>query len=403
MLALVAALERGIESRIIGLPDAVTFFEFREVDLAVLQKNPRPAHFVDATALFMVGVASGVEDDAIAVFQGGVPAIRLELDPVGPDLTDATDVGAAFFAEAGVNEFLIVDAIQPAGGKAAGKDHLEGITILVGRRRLCSGLGRVDRLPIGARHRRDILGSLEAAFDFKTRHPESDQFGNLIDPREILRREQVTLIAHLAGDAVDDEFVGHAAGLGALAAIGAALPERFTGEALARVGDAEGAVDKGLDLDRTGIIGMKKPDLAQRIFPRDDRPVEIEEAVGKGEGLGRCNRHLRRGVEMEIGHHRPRHRRESEILHDDGVNAARTEVPQLLRRVLELGREDERVKGDKSPHPVAVEESHQLRQILVREVVRPNPCVETGHAEIDRIGPVRHRGAGALPVAGGCE
>jgi len=125
--------------------------------------------------------------------------------------------------------------------------------------------------------------------------------------------------------------------------------------------------------------------------------------VGKGERLGRGDRHLRRGVEMEIGHHRPRHRRESEVLHDDRIDSARTEVSQLLRRVFEFGREDERVKGNKSPHPVAMEESHQLGQILVREVVRPNPRVEAGHAEVNRIGPVRHGGAGALPVAGGCE
>jgi hypothetical protein len=222
---------------------------------------------------------------------------------------------------------------------------------------------------------------------------------NLIDPGEVLRREEVTLVAEVARFPIDDEFVGHAAGLGAFATVRAALAERLAREALSRVGDAEGAVDEGLELHRSGRVWMKEPDLAHRVFAGDDGAVEIEKAMGEVERLGRGDRHLRRGVEMQIGHHGPGHRGEPEILHDDRVHTCVAEEPQLLRRILEFLGKNERVEGNEPPHPVGVEEVHQLRQVLRREIVRPDPRVEAGHAEIDRIRPVRHGSARAVPVA----
>lgn len=162
-------------------------------------------------------------------------------------------------------------------------------------------------------------------------------------------------------------------------------------------------MDKGLDLDRVGLVSMEKPYLAHRVLPRDDGPVEVEQPVGESERLGRGNRHLRRGVEMQIRDQRTRHRRETEILHDDRVHAAGAEKAQLLRRVLELGWENERVKRNKTPHSVTVKELHELREVFGSEIIGANPRVKPGHAEVNRIGPVRHGGSGALPVACGGE
>jgi hypothetical protein len=43
---------------------------------------------------------------------------------------------------------------------------------------------------------------------------------------------------------IDLKTIREATGLGALPTVGAAATEDFTGEALARIGDAEGSVDK---------------------------------------------------------------------------------------------------------------------------------------------------------------
>ena len=83
------------------------------------------------------------------------------------------------------------------------------------------------------------------------------ELGDLVDAREVLGGKQITLVAEIAGLAIDDEFVGHAAGLGTLAAVRAALTERLAREALPRVGDAEGAMYESLEFHGTRRIRMK--------------------------------------------------------------------------------------------------------------------------------------------------
>ena len=52
------------------------------------------------------------------------------------------------------------------------------------------------------------------------------------------------MFAEVLDFSIDDDFVGHAAGLGTFTAVGGALAERFRSEALSRVSDAESTVDK---------------------------------------------------------------------------------------------------------------------------------------------------------------
>ena len=46
------------------------------------------------------------------------------------------------------------------------------------------------------------------------------------------------MFSEVPDDTVDNDFVGHAAGLGAFAAVGGALAEGFGGEALSGIGHA---------------------------------------------------------------------------------------------------------------------------------------------------------------------
>ena len=69
----------------------------------------------------------------------------------------------------------------------------------------------------------DVFWGFEAAFDFETFHTGADEVWDEIDGGEILRGEEVAVLSEVLGDAIDDDFVGHAAGLGALAAVRGAL------------------------------------------------------------------------------------------------------------------------------------------------------------------------------------
>lgn len=55
------------------------------------------------------------------------------------------------------------------------------------------------------------------------------------------------MFAEVLNDTIDNDFVGHAAGLGAFAAVGGALAEGFGGKALTGVGDAKCAVHKNFE------------------------------------------------------------------------------------------------------------------------------------------------------------
>lgn len=84
----------------------------------------------------------------------------------------------------------------------------------------------------------DVFGGLEPAFDFEGFDTGFDEVGDEVDGGEVLRGEEVAVLAHFLELAVDDELVGHAAGLRAFATIGGTLAKGLRGEALTRVGDA---------------------------------------------------------------------------------------------------------------------------------------------------------------------
>ena len=62
----------------------------------------------------------------------------VELDGVAGCLGDGADEEAAFFGVAGGDEFLVIDAVHPAGVEPAGEGHFQGVFVLVGE-----GGGRV--------------------------------------------------------------------------------------------------------------------------------------------------------------------------------------------------------------------------------------------------------------------
>ena len=72
--------------------------------------------------------------------------------------------------------------------------------------------------------------------------------GDMMQRVQIAGRKQIARVVERLKLAVDDQFVGQAAGLRALAAIGAASAPRFGREALAGVGDTERAMHKDFEI-----------------------------------------------------------------------------------------------------------------------------------------------------------
>ena len=111
------------------------------------------------------------------------------MTPSRTNSCDFAEKHAALFAEARVDEFLIVDAAEPAGVKAARKRHFHFVLFRFRpqRRRgteilfalLCvsvvSAAKFVQRLPINPRDVGDVFRRLEPAFDFQRRDAGADQ------------------------------------------------------------------------------------------------------------------------------------------------------------------------------------------------------------------------------------
>jgi hypothetical protein len=82
------------------------------------------------SARFVLGIRASINDDSVAWMKWGEHF--LELDPVGSSPCDFPREGAPFFAVAGMHELLMIDAMEPAGEKAAAKCHLEPVFIFIG-------------------------------------------------------------------------------------------------------------------------------------------------------------------------------------------------------------------------------------------------------------------------------
>ena len=252
---------------------------------------------VNTAALLAFVRLAGVEDDAVAGLERSGEA---EGDGLVLHARDFAEKDAALGAEAGVGEFLVVDALEPTGEETAGETHLKLVAGGLGfefRRGDAGEVGHdlVEGLAVDPGDARDVFGRLEAAFDFQRGDSGADEVGEHLEAGEVLGAEEVAFVAEGHLHAVRDEIVGQAAGLGAFAAVGGAAAERLAGEALAGVGDAECAVDEDFQGElhlRGGLGGVDFSDVGEGIFAGEDDELGAEFA-GEGDAGGARDRHLR--------------------------------------------------------------------------------------------------------------
>ena len=66
----------------------------------------------EKTARFVVGVRTAIDDDAVSWMEWGENFIQLE--PVRPSAGDLARKRTAFLSEAGVDELLMIDPMEPS-------------------------------------------------------------------------------------------------------------------------------------------------------------------------------------------------------------------------------------------------------------------------------------------------
>jgi hypothetical protein len=157
-----------------------------------------------------------------------------------------------------VGELLVVDAAEPARVESPRKAHLEVVERFAADGVEHGGLGcgyrtedlghdPVEGRAVDAGDVGDVLGALEPAFNLERGDAGPDEVGQHVETGKVLRAEQVAAVAEVHGPAVGDKLVGHAARLGAFAAVGGAAAEGLAGEALSGIGDAERAMHEDLE------------------------------------------------------------------------------------------------------------------------------------------------------------
>ena len=189
------------------------------------------------------------------------------------------------------------------------------------------------------------------------------------------------------------------AGLRTFAAIGAALAERFAGEALTGVGDAESAVDKSFQFNRRFT---KLGELPERNFAGDDDALDAQ-PLRKRDPFRRGDGHLRRGMNFHpqpefLGQHS-----QTQILNQHRVHTGRIECDELALGDWQLVGENQHIERGVPAHIVGMEKFHQRGQLVVGKIISALPGIELLETEIDRICAVGNRGSGAVPVTRGGE
>ena len=166
-----------------------------EAYFAPLEEKVFSLNLENASALLVLGVSAGIENDPIARldFDGG----GFEFHMVAEGGCNPPDECATLFAKPGSYKFLMVHSMHPSTEKPSGEGHFQPIPIL-GRCAFKKPLKRgIDRFAIHRGDRCDIFGRFQTALDFKGGHTPFDEGGNFIHSREILRREEVSLVTEV--------------------------------------------------------------------------------------------------------------------------------------------------------------------------------------------------------------
>ena len=217
---------------------------------------------------------------------------------ISQDLGHRTQLHAAMARMAAAHDGLVVHAGKEMRAQAARIDLFQVESLTRRDAGWPARPSRVHRFPIGAGGERDVVGVLIPALNFEAADPGGDHLGHVVESGKVAGRKQVAGFARGSLFAIHHQVVRQAAGLGALAPIGAAAAPGFGRKALAGIGDAEGAVDEDFEVGLRFLVD--NGDFVEGQFPGQGDAVG---ALGEGEldAFGAGNAGLGGGVKLEIG------------------------------------------------------------------------------------------------------
>ena len=281
---------------------------------------------------------------------------------------------------------LFIAVVIALGEAVAGKGGLERVQLVLRRR-----AALVQDLGVDARDQGGIFGTLHAALDLETGDAGVLELGELVHKAVVL--EGKGIVVHPAA-----EGVGHAAGLGAHAAVAAPAADQRGHIALPAVAEAQRAVDEDLGLD--GSAGGDVTDLIDRQLAREHGARESH--LGRGLDPGEIvDAHLRAGVQGNVRQRGAQRAHEPEILHDQSVGAERGDEPRLGDGRFRFTVVHERVERDIDPAAADAAVAHGLLKLFLGKVFRSAAGVEVAQTEIDRVGAVLYGGNDGFRRAGG--
>ncbi|MNJ54495.1 hypothetical protein D3C77_499360 [compost metagenome] len=104
-------------------------------------------------------------------------------------------------------------------------------------------------------------------------------------------------------------------------------------------------------------------------------------------------------MNRKVRRHFPNHFNQSQILHDHRVHARIDASLDQFSRIPQFILKHENIEGQEPLDPIAVQKSHDFRELVHAEVVRPGSSIELFYTKKNRIRPIRHRGSHTIPIA----
>ena len=116
LFAVPGIMESLVEFLVLGLPQDGAGLHLRPIHVFAAEADERQTaagglKTVDEATLLAFGRLTLVEDHAVTRLERAFESHR---HPVGADVDDRAEIGAALLAETGVDELLVIDAAKPA-------------------------------------------------------------------------------------------------------------------------------------------------------------------------------------------------------------------------------------------------------------------------------------------------